>query len=70
MAGTPELTVTYDADTDSVSAKCGTCGEGMPSKVKRGAAPSDDITWLAAQFDLHMKQRHLPEYRIQDHLEA
>jgi hypothetical protein len=42
----------------------------MPSKVKRGAAPSDDITWLAAQFDLHMKQRPLPEYRIQDHLEA
>jgi hypothetical protein len=70
MTRIPELTFTYDADTYPVSAKCGICGEEMPHEVERRATSSEDIQRFAAQFDLHMKQKHLTEYRIHGHREA
>jgi hypothetical protein len=70
MTRIAELNVTHDANSGSVSAKCGLCGTEMPLKVSRSATLSDDIKWFAAQFDLHMKQKHLPEYRIQGQREA
>ena len=70
MTRIPELTFTYDANAYPVSAKCGICGEEMSSEVKRRTTSTEDVEWFAAQFDLHMKQKHLPEYRISGHREA
>lgn len=63
MAGIPELSIIYDAGTDSVSAKCGLCSEDMRNNVEQGGTASEDITWFAAEFDLHMKLKlkHLPD---------
>lgn len=56
--------------TSFLSAKCGLCGTEMPIKVKQKITSSDDIKWFAVQFDLHMKRKHLAEYRIHGHWEA
>lgn len=64
MTGIPELSFTYDAATCVLSARCSLCGREMPINLKGSANSSDDIKWFAAQFDLHMKQKHLPEYKI------
>jgi len=55
----------YEADIGFMSAKCGLCDKEMPIKANQKATSSEDhIKWFAAQFDLHMKQEHLSEYKI------
>jgi hypothetical protein len=70
MTRIPELTVTHDGATGFVSAKCGLCDEEMPMEEKRSATSLDEIRWFAAQFDFHMKEKHLAEYTIPGRLEV
>jgi hypothetical protein len=54
----PELQMRYDENSIPVSAKCSMCGEQMPQGTPRITDPSDNITWFASQFGLHVAQIH------------
>jgi len=58
----PELQMGYDENSIPVSAKCSMCGEQMPQSTPRIPNSIDNVAWFAAQFRVHVAQRHLPDW--------
>jgi hypothetical protein len=61
MSRFPELQIRCDQNSIPVSAKCSACGEQMPQGKPRIIDPMDNVTWFAAQFDIHLKRMHARE---------
>jgi hypothetical protein len=60
----PELTIGYDANVHPSSATCSLCGARMPSNHTQALSSAESIRRFAAQFDLHVQQKHHAEYKI------
>jgi hypothetical protein len=56
----PQLQMRYDPNGIPVSAKCSACGKEMPQAKPRLIKPMENVAWIAAQFDLHVRQMHPP----------
>ncbi len=58
----PELRMSYDENSNPVSAKCSLCGEQMPPGTPRITNSIDKIEWFAAQFRVHVARSHLQSW--------
>jgi hypothetical protein len=64
MGRKPELTIGYDANVHPTSAMCSVCGAWMPNSQSQALSSAESIRRFAAQFDLHVQQKHCAEYEI------
>jgi hypothetical protein len=59
MTGMAELHIIFDADMFPAGATCQICGAEMPNQDNLGNSKKDRIESLAAEFDLHMRDKHI-----------
>jgi hypothetical protein len=62
MTGVAELHIIFDADIIPVAATCQICGAAMPDRNRLDDSKKAKIEGFAAQFDLHMREKHLDQY--------
>ncbi len=46
------------------AAMCQICGAGMPNRNSLRDSKKDKIEWFAAQFDIHMREKHFDQYEV------
>jgi hypothetical protein len=54
----PGFIIGYDGKLRPTSVRCGQCGEQILSEKPPFSSSSDNLRWIQARFDLHVKQYH------------
>jgi hypothetical protein len=64
MTGIAEVHIIFAADMIPASATCQICGAEMPNLNRLGDSAKDKIEWFAAQFDIHMREKHFDQFEV------